>query len=140
MPSERDENGRFTKGNPGGPGRPPREVEADYLTTMMNVVTMDDWQAIVARAVDDAKGGCAKARDWISRHLIGDRQLVQPIAAASTQQDIQIQWVDDWYGTSSESADAVGASAERAEQLRAFQDANMLPTMRENNDQFDSDD
>jgi hypothetical protein len=30
------------------------------------------WQAIVARAVEDAKAGDARAREWLARYLVGD--------------------------------------------------------------------
>lgn len=38
---------------------------------MLAGCSLDDWQAIVGRAVTDAKGGDAKAREWLARHLIG---------------------------------------------------------------------
>lgn len=66
----RNANGRFAPGNPGGPGRPRRETEAAYLQALRDSVDLDDWRAIVSRAVADAKQGDAKARDWLSRHLL----------------------------------------------------------------------
>lgn len=67
--SGRNGNGRFAVGNAGGPGRPPRRVEADYLAALTESVTIDDWKAIVTRAVVDAKNGNAKAREWLGKHL-----------------------------------------------------------------------
>jgi hypothetical protein len=66
----RKSDGTFDKGNAGGPGRPPRVVERDYLVTMSDAVTLEDWRAIVARAVKDARDGDATARSWLSRHLL----------------------------------------------------------------------
>lgn len=73
MKLERDEKGRFIEGNPGGPGRPRRDIEAEYLETISNTVTPEDWQQVIRRAVKDAKGGDARAREWLSRYLIGDK-------------------------------------------------------------------
>jgi hypothetical protein len=67
-----DERGRFTVGNPGGPGRPPRPVEREYLRALNEAVSLDDWEAVVKAAVADAKDGDAKAREWLARYLIGD--------------------------------------------------------------------
>ncbi len=69
--SVRNANGQFAEGNPGGPGRPRRSVERDYLATLSETVTTDAWAQICARAVEDAKGGDAKAREWLTRHCIG---------------------------------------------------------------------
>ena len=67
----RDEKGQFADGNPGGPGRPPRDADIGYLCAMADACDLDTWKEIVARAVTDAKGGNAKARDWLSVYLLG---------------------------------------------------------------------
>jgi hypothetical protein len=69
----RASNGRFAKGHPGGPGRPRRAVEQEYLAVLNAAVTLDTWQQIVERAVENAKAGDAKAREWLAKYLIGDR-------------------------------------------------------------------
>ena len=69
----RDNHGRFAPGNAGGPGRPRRAVERDYLTTLTEACPPEKWRAIVDRAVTDAKDGDPKARDWLARYLIGDK-------------------------------------------------------------------
>ena len=71
----RQENGRFAAGWKGGPGRPPRAVEADYLAAIGEVVSIDDWREIASRAVADAKSGDARAREWLGRYLVGDRPV-----------------------------------------------------------------
>ena len=75
----REPNGHFAKGNAGGPGRPKREVETDYLAAITDGVSLDDWQAIVTRAAAEAKQGDARARDWISRYLLGNQSAVDVI-------------------------------------------------------------
>ena len=68
----RDNHGRFARGNPGGPGRPPAEKERRYLRTLTAACTAKDWQEICQQAVEDAKKGDRHARDWLSKHLVGD--------------------------------------------------------------------
>lgn len=68
---ERDEKGRFAKGNGGGPGRPRREREVEYYRIMETEVTPSDWRAIVSKATDQAKRGDAVARKWLSDYLMG---------------------------------------------------------------------
>ena len=68
----REKNGHFAKGNSGNPaGRPKRTTEAEYLLVLRNHVSIDDWKAIIDRAVMDAKRGDTAARKWISDYLIG---------------------------------------------------------------------
>lgn len=68
----RTAKGQFAKGNAGGPGRPRRPTEMKYLAALADGVTLDDWRAVVRAAVRQAKSGDGKARDWLTRHLIGD--------------------------------------------------------------------
>ena len=72
MNSGRDKSGKFSAGNAGGPGRPPRATERDYLVALSESCSTDDWQEIVTRAVDDAKSGDAKARSWLAGYLVGE--------------------------------------------------------------------
>jgi hypothetical protein len=72
MKSGRDEKGKFVVGNSGGPGRPPRATERDYLIALSLSCSTDDWQEIVTKAVDDAKDGDAKARAWLAGYLVGE--------------------------------------------------------------------
>ena len=70
-PGIRDAGGRFVKGHPGGPGRPRRAVETEYLSTLADACPPETWRDVCLRAVQDAKGGDAKAREWLSRYLLG---------------------------------------------------------------------
>lgn len=67
----RDELGRFTPGNPGGPGRPRRTIEREYMAALGEAVALDDWREVVARAVADAKAGDQGARNWLAKYLLG---------------------------------------------------------------------
>lgn len=65
----------FKKGNPGGPGRPPRRVEDSYMTATIATVSIEDWRDIVRQAVNEAKGGLNThhARQWLSQYLLSDK-------------------------------------------------------------------
>jgi hypothetical protein len=69
--SDRNPDGTFATGNPGGPGRPRRPIESTYLRALADSINLEDWRVIVARAVQDAKAGDAKAREWIARYVLG---------------------------------------------------------------------
>src|SRR6516225_3015140 len=68
----RNGNGRFAPGCPGGPGRPRRVAERDYLVTLTEECPPETWRAICRRAVKDALAGDARARDWLARYLLGN--------------------------------------------------------------------
>jgi hypothetical protein len=68
----RDENGRFAKGNGGGPGRPKRAREERFYEILITTVSFEDWKRIVERARDQALRGDAVARKWLADYLIGE--------------------------------------------------------------------
>lgn len=68
---DRNEKGRFVKGNHGGPGRPRREVEEEYRNVFTRIVTIKDWEDIISRAVRDAKRGDTSARKFLADYIIG---------------------------------------------------------------------
>lgn len=84
--SERDERGRFAAGNPGGPGRPRRAVELEYLAALGDELTLDSWREIVRRAVEDAKAGEPKAREWVTKYALGGAQSLSLMALAVREQ------------------------------------------------------
>jgi hypothetical protein len=71
MVSTRSNSGRFVKGNPGGPGRPKLVTERAYLDILRTACTPETWGEIVKKAVEDAKAGDSKAREWLSIYLVG---------------------------------------------------------------------
>lgn len=80
----RDENGRFLHGNPGGPGAPRKRL--DYLRTINEECSLDDWRAIVRQAVLDAKNTKnpsvrAEARRWLASFLCPDQGRVNVAVA-----------------------------------------------------------
>ena len=79
---DRDASGKFVKGNPGGPGRKKREVETDYLIALVKAVSMEDWEAIVHKAVVQARHGDAVARKWLADYIIGAPVQRQEVTGA----------------------------------------------------------
>lgn len=77
---ERDERGKFAKGNRGGPGRPTANKEREYLQALGSVVSIGDWKAIAIKAKEDAIAGDRYARDWLSKYLIGPAQNIMEAA------------------------------------------------------------
>jgi len=71
----RKPDGTFDKGNPGGPGRPRRAVEADYLRALSEVCPLATWREVCQKAVDLAKEGDAPARAWLAKYLCGEATL-----------------------------------------------------------------
>jgi hypothetical protein len=67
----RDARGRYLPGHTaGGPGRPKRQAEADYLARMTAICTVEYWDVIVKRAIHDAAHGDATARKWLGDYLL----------------------------------------------------------------------
>ncbi|WP_417735866.1 hypothetical protein [Rosistilla oblonga] len=72
----REPNGRFGSGNKFSKGRPRRSVEIDYLAALSEEIPVSVFRDICKRAATDAANGDSKAREWISRHLIGDPEKI----------------------------------------------------------------
>lgn len=70
MNTRKANKGSFKKGNPGGPGRPRRETEREYLEATLGVVSLADWKAVVRKALKDAKAGDHRAREFLAKHLL----------------------------------------------------------------------
>ena len=67
----RDSMGRFTTGNPGGPGNPHSRQVADIRRAMVEAVSEDDLQAIVATLIAKAKAGNIMAAREVLDRLLG---------------------------------------------------------------------
>ena len=76
----RDDRGRFTDGNSGGPGNPHGGTVARMRAALLEGVTEDDLREIVAVLVEKAKAGDARA----IRELL-DRVLGRPCQALEVQ-------------------------------------------------------
>jgi hypothetical protein len=83
----RSTDGRFTVGCPGGPGRPARSAERDYLLALSKACPLEKWQAICRRAVRDAEKGDSKARDWLARYLLGSPADLPTLMALGLEEE-----------------------------------------------------
>jgi hypothetical protein len=70
--TERDDRGRFVKGQTGNPnGRPKKAREEQYLDILLSVVTPEEWTKVCVSALTHAKAGDGKAREWLGNYIIG---------------------------------------------------------------------
>jgi len=67
----RDANGRFVKGNAGGPGNPHTKQVAALRTAMMKAVTRRDIKTVIDRLISKAKAGDLRAIDLLLNRLLG---------------------------------------------------------------------
>ena len=68
--NQRADDGRFLPGWAGGPGRPRREIEMQYLRKIQDGVSLQVWQGICDKAIAQALAGDSTARAWLSRYLL----------------------------------------------------------------------
>ena len=71
----RDGRGRFTRGNPGGPGNPHAPRVAQLRAALLEAVTVDDVREVLLALIQEAKAGNVQAIK-----LFLDRTLGQPEA------------------------------------------------------------
>ncbi|MGH8442243.1 MAG: hypothetical protein ACRETF_05000 [Nevskiaceae bacterium] len=55
-----------------------RRTESDYMGTLLDVVTLEDWRQIVASTVSAAKSGDPSARTFLAQYLVGRPELKAP--------------------------------------------------------------
>lgn len=68
---EQGANGRFVKGNKGGPGRPRGSAANPYREATLSKVSVERWEHIVDKAIEDAESGDKHARRWLGEYLVG---------------------------------------------------------------------
>lgn len=73
---ERDQNGRFRKGNSGGPGNPHAARIAQLRSKLLSAISDGDWDAVLRKLIEDAIAG-----DRAARHELFMRTLGKPIEA-----------------------------------------------------------
>ena len=48
-----------------------RRTEGDYMSVLLDAVTLDDWRAVINNAKARAKDGDPQARAWLAQYLMG---------------------------------------------------------------------
>ncbi len=91
---QRDKKGRFLPGVPGSsPGRPRRAVEEKYHEILVGKVSEADWQAIIERAVTEAKAGDRDARNFLANYLLGKPRESLDLTSADLPIAINVGYV-----------------------------------------------
>lgn len=67
----RDDLGRFTVGNPGGPGNPHVKTVARWRGALRDAVTMQDVEDVVKALLDKAKSGDTHAAKYLLDRCLG---------------------------------------------------------------------
>ncbi len=62
-------SGRFAPGNAGGPGRPRRPEDVDYVARLRAAVDGEAWAAIVRKAIEQAAAGLAARCKGVMRFM-----------------------------------------------------------------------
>lgn len=53
-------------------------TEGDYMSTLLDIVTLDDWQDVIQATLSAAKQGDAQARAWLGQYLVGKPAFKAP--------------------------------------------------------------
>lgn len=61
-------------------------TEGDYMSTLLETVTLEDWQDVISSTLSAAKQGDAQARAWLAQYLVG-----KPAGKAPTPLTVVVQ-------------------------------------------------
>lgn len=61
-------------------------TEGDYMSTLLDTVSLEDWQDVVNSTLAAAKQGDAQARAWLAQYLVG-----KPAGKAPTPLTVVVQ-------------------------------------------------
>ena len=85
----RSADGRFAKGNPGGPGNPYSQRTSRLRAMLLDSITEDDFRAVVAKLIAMAKAGDIVAiRELLDRALGKSKGTVELIQAEITEAEL----------------------------------------------------
>lgn len=76
---KRGARGRFVKGTKPGPGRPRRQTEVEYLTTMREAISLQDWADMCRAMVRRAKAGDVQAFACLCKFSLPAVMPEQPV-------------------------------------------------------------
>ena len=90
----------FKKGQSGNPGGRPAH-QTKYLNSLVRLVKVADWKAIVTKAITQAKNGDKTARQWLAEYVIG--KPAQALDITTGGDKLTIEYVNDWRDNSTDS-------------------------------------
>jgi hypothetical protein len=67
-----------------------RRTESDYMSALLDTVTLEEWQDVVNSTLAAAKQGDAQARAWLGQYLIG-----KPAGKAPTPLTVIVQQLNE---------------------------------------------
>ncbi len=67
-----------------------RRTQNDYMSTLLDTVSLDDWKEVVTSTLQAAKDGDSSARMWLAQYLVG-----KPKGKAPTPLTVVVQ---QWSG------------------------------------------
>ena len=76
---------------------PSMTKEHQYLATLANTCTIEDWRKICEKAVTCARDGDHRARDWICKYLVPEPQSVAHALHAHVNVDVEGKPIPDKY-------------------------------------------
>lgn len=64
-----------------------RRTQTDYMSTLLDAVTLEDWQEVVTSTLQAAKDGDHSARMWLTQYLVGkpDSKAPNPLTVVVQQ-------------------------------------------------------
>lgn len=102
MAAIRDASGKFIKGKPGGPGRPPRATEAEYLDALKESLPLDRFKKIVDAYAKRAERGDTRAAEVLFKHVLPQVSRVEHSGTDGDVIKILVEYVDGGKNTSAE--------------------------------------
>ena len=78
MNEGRDDKGRFVKGAPGGPGRPPRRGQREMLRRLMALCGDERFDVVVMRLIALASSGNVEAIKLVLAYVVGKPSAPAP--------------------------------------------------------------
>lgn len=85
----RGADGRFLPGCPGGPGSPVARRTAELRAALLDAVSIDDLRGIIAKLIEQARGGDVLAAREVLDRLFGKARQGVDVAA---EQDHVVQY------------------------------------------------
>lgn len=92
--TDRDANGRFIKGKKGGPGRPPKATEAEYLDALKDILPLERFQRIVDSYARRAEKGDTRAAEVLFKYVLPNVNRIDVTTKDQSLNTITIKGVD----------------------------------------------
>ncbi|MBC7869527.1 MAG: hypothetical protein H7Y09_01700 [Chitinophagaceae bacterium] len=105
--AERNERGQFVKGNKASPGRPKRLIEAEYLESMHNAVSVEHWEGATRKMLMLALQGDVQAYRALVPYLAG--LPIQKLQLSSVDAQLLAQVLDLMKTRGIKASDVFGA-------------------------------